>query len=420
MKELLKKTVLDNGVRIITTNMPHLRSVSMGVWVNAGARDESVQQNGLSHLVEHMIFKGTKKRSAFDIAKEFDSIGGHTNAFTSFETTCYHAKVMDIHLNSMVQILSDIFLNSVFDSGEVERELPVILQEINIMEDSPEDHIHLLSSKNFWGNHPLGRSIIGTKENVMSFDADTIEEFFHLFYQPDRIVISAAGNIDHDDFCKLAAKGFEHIKAGVGFPERTEPKQRSQIQTHRKDLEQAHICICMNGPSNTSPDSYVFNIMNTIIGGNMSSRLFQEIREQKSLAYSVYSFLMSYVDTGMFGIYAGVAPETTNQTIDLILEHVRKLKKARVSASELEAAKQYAKSGIMLEAESNDNQMMRAAQSEIDFNRHVHISEVIDQIDHVTEGQILELAQNIFDSHELSLTLLGPVPDEKAFEGLLL
>ena len=415
----VNKTVLDNGVRIVTKKMPHVRSVSMGVWVNAGARDESPEDNGLSHLIEHMIFKGTARRTAYQIAKEFDAIGGLTNAFTSLESTCYHAKVMDTHLAQMVDILSDILLNSVFDGREIDRERPVILQEIGMVEDSPDEYVHVLSGSNFWGDHPLGRSILGTRENVLRFNADSVKRFFSRFYQPDRIVISAAGNLDHDHFIKLAAKEFENIPPGKGLPRRVTPTGHARVEIHSRDIEQAHLCLMTTGLSITDPRRYVLSLMNTLLGGNMSSRLFQEIRERRGLAYAVYSFISSFVDTGMFGIYAGVAPENVDETIEPILKELRRLKSTPVGAAELRDAKEYTKGSLLLASESNENQMVRLAQNEIHFGRFTPIDEILDRIDQVTAEDILELATSLFQSGQLALTILGPVKNRKALgEGL--
>ena len=407
----VNNTTLDNGVRIITKKMPYVRSVSMGVWLNAGSRDEADEENGLSHLIEHMIFKGTRRRSAYQIAKEFDAIGGHTNAFTSLENTCYHAKVMDTHLPQMVDILSDILMNSEFDGLELERERPVILQEIGMVEDNPDEYVHVLSGQNFWGDHPLGRSILGTRENIRNFDADTVKRFFSHFYQPDRIVISAAGNLEHDRFIRLAAKEFENIVPGNGFPDRVMPQECSKIDVHPRDIEQVHICLMTRGLPITHPRRYAFSLMNTILGGNMSSRLFQEIRERRGLAYAVYSFVTSYVDTGMFGVYAGVSPDKVNDTIDPILEELRRIKSTPISREELQEAKEYTKGSLLLTSESNENQMVRLAQNEIHYGRYKPMAEILDNIDQVTPDDILDLASDLFQSGNLGMTVLGPVDD---------
>ncbi len=413
------KTTLKNGIRILTKKMPHVRSVSMGVWVNVGARDETSLESGLSHFIEHMIFKGTTRRTAFQIAREFDAIGGHTNAFTAMENTCYHARVVDTHLDTMVDILSDIFLNTVKEEKEVENERPVIFQEIGMVEDSPEEYIHVLSGNTFWGDHPLGRSILGTRENVISFDAKAIKSFFCRFYQPDSIVISVAGNVDHDRFADLAGSVFESVRPGNGVPGRTSPHPASLVAVHRRELEQAHICIETGGLSITDPRRYAFSLMNTILGGNMSSRLFQEIREQRGLAYSVYSFASSYVDTGLFGVYAGVDPKKTRETVELILNEMQRLKKTLVDPAELRDAKECTKGCLMLASESTDNQMIRLAQSEMHFGRYIPLDDVVQKIEAVTEDDILELSQTLFQQDQLALTLLGPLEDKKMYEDIL-
>ena len=419
MDAQIDKTVLKNGIRILTRKMPHTRSVSMGVWVNVGARDENPAESGLSHFIEHMIFKGTRQRSAYQIAKEFDAIGGHTNAFTTMENTCYHAKVMDTHTHTMVEILSDIFLNSVFDPGEIEKERPVILQEIRMVDESPDEYVHLLSGKNFWGDNPLGRSILGNPENIIRFDADLIKTYFHRLYQPDRIIISTAGNVEHTDIIDRVGPLFESIKPGNGIAERITPLSRSIVDLNHKDLEQVHICLGAPGLSITDPRRYAYSLLNTILGGNMSSRLFQEIREKRGLAYTVYAFITSHVDTGMFGIYLAVDPARAVEATDLVLNEIHKLSAAPVTATELRGAVEYTKGSLLLASESNDNQMVRSAQNEIHFNRIIRLPEVIKKIESVTAEEILELSRSLFEKDRMSLTLLGPVKDRKPFEDML-
>ena len=419
MNNGISKTVLTNGIRVITKKMPHFRSVSMGVWVNVGGRDESSSQSGMSHFIEHMIFKGTQKRTAFQIAKEFDAIGGQTNAFTSAENTCYHAKVMDTHMETMVDILSDIFLNSVFDEREVENERAVILQEIGMSEDSPDEYIHILSGMNFWSGNSLGRSVLGNRENVNRFDSDCIKQFFHRYYQPDRIVVSVAGNVEHNHFMDIAGPSFESIRPDEPFPERAVPDEKCEINLHHKNIEQVHICLGTKGISITDPRRFTFSLMNTILGGNMSSRLFQEIREKRGLAYSVYSYVSSFVDTGMFGAYAGVSPANTKQSIRLILKELSKIKEKRVDSNELHYAKEFTKGNLMLALESNDNQMVRMAQNETHFGRYITLEEIIANIDAVTEADILHLAENLFQNNHYALTLLGPVDDKQQFDDIL-
>ncbi len=419
MEHDISKSVLSNGIKVITNKMPHLRSVSMGVWVNAGGRDESVFESGMSHFIEHMIFKGTQKRTAFQIAKEFDAIGGQTNAFTSTENTCYHAKVMDTHMETMVDILSDIFLNSVFDEREVENERAVILQEIGMAEDSPDEYIHILSGMNFWSGDSLGRSVLGNRENVTSFDSDGIKRFFLRYYQPERIVVSVAGNLDHNHFMDIAGPSFESIRPGDPFPERTVPDEQCNINLHYKNLEQVHFCLGTKGMSITDPRRFAYSLMNTILGGNMSSRLFQEIREKRGLAYSVFSYVSSFADTGMFGTYAGVSPANIKQSVQLILKEISKIKEMRVDSSELHYAKEFIKGNLMIASESNDNQMVRMAQNETHYGRYVPLEEIINNVETVTEDDILHLAESLFQDNRFALTLLGPIDDKHLFDDIL-
>jgi predicted Zn-dependent peptidase len=420
MDETVAKTTLANGVRIVTKNMPYARSVSMGVWVNVGARDESALECGLSHFIEHMIFKGTRKRNAYEIAKEFDAIGGHTNAFTTMENTCYYARVIDSQTETLVDILADIFVNSVFDPLEVDKERPVILQEIGMVEDNPEEYVHVLSSQNFWGENPLGRSILGTPENIVRFDARTIRNFFHRLYQPDRIVISAAGNIDHKRLVDLVGPIFETIRPRDGFPQRIMPQGRSVVALNQRNLEQIHICLSAPGISITDPRRYTCSLLNTVLGGNMSSRLFQEVRERRGLAYSVYSFLSSHVDTGMFGFYMGVDPKRARETIRLVLQEIDRIKQEPVASSELKGAKEYTKGSLLLASESADNQMVRCAQNEIHFEEDITLETIIENIEAVTADDILHAANELFSRDQMALTLLGPAEDDqKAFEELL-
>ena len=410
-KPTARKTVLDNGVRILTYQMPHVRSVSMGIWVDAGARDESPPENGLCHLIEHMLFKGTPSRSALQIAKAFDAIGGQSNAFTSMENTCCHARVMDTHLTTMVEILCDIFLNSCFHPDEFEKERPVILQEMRMVEDNPDDYVHVLLARAFWGGQPLGQTILGTPENLLRFDARAIKRFFHKFNQPDRIVVSAAGNVDHDPFVDLVAPAFETIARVDALPGRTSASADGQTLLSHRDIEQAHITIGVKGLATTDRRRYTLNLLNTIFGGNMSSRLFQEIRERRGLAYSVYSFISSHVDAGMFGAYAAVEPGHIQETVRLMVKGMRDLRETPVDESEIRDAREYAKGSLMLASESVDNQMARLAQNELNLGRFVPLSEVMDGIHRVTPADIRDLADELFRPDPAALAILGPVTD---------
>lgn len=391
----------------------------MGVWVNVGARDESPEEGGLSHFIEHMIFKGTTRRNAFQIAKEFDAIGGQTNAFTAAETTCYHARVLDSHIDTMVDILSDIFLNSTFDPDEMERERLVITQEIEMVEDSPEEFIHVLSENAHWGDHPLGRPISGSRANVLGFTSRSLVDFFHRFYQPDRIIISAAGNLDHDRLVAMMSPAFEKVRPGNGFPVRKAPVGKTGVFLNPKDLGQVQICLATKGLPITDNRRFAAALMNTLLGGNMSSRLFQEIRERRGLAYSVYSFVSSYVDNGMTGIYVATHPDQAAACVELILRELDRLKSETVDPAELSDAKEFTRAGLLMAAESVDSQMVRLAQSEIHFGKYIPTDTLLKKVSAVTADEIQSLARDVFRRTPMTLTLLGPVADPAPFEALL-
>ncbi len=402
---------MPNGVRVVTAQMPHLSSVSMGIWVNVGARDEAAAESGLSHLIEHMIFKGTARRSAYQIAKAFDAIGGQTNAFTSPESTCYHAKVLDSHLAPMVDILVDIFFNSLFDEEEFQREREVVLQEIRMIEDSPEELAHTLACAAFWGDHPLGRSILGTPETLGRFDAGCIRDFFHRTYQPARVVIAAAGNLVHERLVEMLTPAFAGMTGGTGPAPRQAPPTCSGVVVHPRAIEQVHLCLTGPGLCISDERRYALSLLNAILGGNMSSRLFQTLREQMGLAYTVYSFVSAYQDSGMLGVYAAVAPEDSAETVRRILEQMRRLADTPVSPQRLEEAKQYTRGSLMLAAENNDHQMTRLAQNEIYLGRYTPMEEVLRRIEAVSAADVQDLARMLWAPGGLALTLLGPVPE---------
>lgn len=418
-EDSIEKTVLSNGVRILSQQMPHVQSVSMGVWVGVGSRDETDAENGLSHFIEHMIFKGTRKRSAYEIAKAFDAIGGYTNAFTSMENTCYHAKVMTNHLDTMTEILTDIFLNSLFDAEEIEKERPVIFQEIGMQEDTPDEYIHQLAAEAFWGKDPLGRSILGTRENILQFDTNAIRSFFENRYRPDRIVVTAVGHIDHQRLVDLVRPSFETIQPGTPLPDRNTPQGHFHVGLFPKDLEQVHICLNARGISTTDPRRYASSLMNTLLGGNMSSRLFQEIREQRGLAYSVYSFVSAFMDAGMVGAYAGVDPDRAIETVDLMLKTMDSLTGRPVTDEELQHAKEFTKGNLLMASESTENQMVRLAQGEFHFGRYTPLQEILDGIDRVTPADIRNFAAETFVRNQMTLTLHGPVADISPFEQIM-
>ncbi len=419
MQDPTTKTTLENGVRVLSRNMPHVRSVSVGIWVNVGARDESRDESGACHFIEHMLFKGTETRSAFDIATQMDSIGGQSNAFTTMEYTCYHGLVLDSHLARLTDILSDIFLHSVFDPAEVERELGVILQEVCMLEDTPEDFLHLLSGRSFYSDHPLGRSILGAEENLKRLDAARLKAHLARWYQPDRIVVAAAGNLTHEQIMDLMAPGFGGIAPGAPLPERTLPGPANTVLVETRDLEQAHLCLAAPGLSGTDSRRYAWAIANVILGGNMSSRLFQEIRERRGLAYSVYSFAPSFLDCGMLGVYAAVNPECVDEALAVIGRELVRLREEPVTPEELAGAKEYIKGSVYLSAESSENQMLRLAQNEVQFGRYIPLSEAAKRVDAVTAHQVQELAAELIRPGSLALAMVGPVDDTRDYSSFL-
>lgn len=381
----------------------------MGIWLNVGSRDEQDNESGLTHFIEHMLFKGTEKRSAQEIAKQLDAVGGMSNAFTSKENTCFHAKVLDTHLPLVVEILSDIFLHSVFDHAEVEREREVILQEINMVEDSPDEYVHILFHQTFWDGNPLARPIFGSIQTVQSFTRDMILGYLNRGYHPDRIVLSAAGNVNHKEFLELVEPAFSNIERHPHTLNRKAPKINSSVDLYPRDLEQIHLCLGARGTSLVEKKRYSCSILNVILGGSMSSRLFQEVRERRGLAYSIYSFLSSHTDAGMVGVYGAVRPDNIEETLDLIRHELRRFKDEPISDTELRAAKEHIKGGIYLAAENTDNRMSRLAKNEIIFERFVPYEEIEAGLEKVTVEDVQGLAQELFRPEVMSLALLGQV-----------
>ncbi|MFC1884840.1 M16 family metallopeptidase [Thermodesulfobacteriota bacterium] len=409
---MYNKTVLDNGVKIISEKIPNLRSISLGIWVNAGSRDESEEENGISHFIEHMIFRGTDHRSGLDIAKELDAIGGLSNAFTGKENTCFYARVLDENLVKLSDILSDIFLRSKFDFTDVERERQVVLQEIAMVEDNPEDNIHVMLNRNFWHNHPIGMPILGTEENVSRLGRANIEKYIKKFYVPEKILIVAAGNVEHKELVCCFEPLFGIIEKSETEYKRTAPETRGRFSVHFKELEQAHICLGGKAPSLRNSKRFACAVINTILGGNMSSRLFQEIREKNGLAYSVYSFLSSYLDSGLFGIYVGSDPSNVNPVLAIIQREIEKICRGDLTKQDLADAKENIVGGIYLGSESADSRMMRNAKNEFVFQRYVDYGELVSEIKKVTINDVVEVALEVFKSESITFVALGSLQEE--------
>ncbi|GAW65596.1 peptidase M16 [Geoanaerobacter pelophilus] len=406
---MIKKTTLNNGIRVITERIPYASSVSIGIWVANGSRHERRESNGVAHFIEHLLFKGTERRSSLDIAREIDSVGGVLNAFTSREYVCYYAKVLDKFLPKAVDLLTDIFLHSTFDPGEIEKERRVVLQEINMMEDTPDDLIHDLFHQHFWKGHPLGMSILGDAESVTGLSGDAIIAYKDRMYRSDDVIVTAAGNLTHDKLTALLEEYLHSVPSGNGRTESAPPVYERRIELIEKELEQIHVCLGLKGVQQSHPQRYDAFIMNAILGGSMSSRLFQEVREKSGLAYSVYSYIASHADAGSLVVYAGASPENQAELLEIMLREIGRFKKEPVPAEQLEGAREQLKGNLLLSLESSDNRMSRLAKNEIYFGTPLPLSEIMEGFDRVTAESIQTLAVDILDNSALTLVMLGRI-----------
>jgi predicted Zn-dependent peptidase len=406
---MIVREVLGNGLRLLTESMPHVRSISVGVWLTRGSRHEPEDWSGIAHFVEHMLFKGTATRSAEDIAQAIDSIGGQLDAFTAKEYASYYIKVLDEHLPLALDILSDIVLHPRFDVDDIEREKKVILEEIKMVEDTPDDLVHEMFTQNLWEGHPLGRPILGTRETVEALTRDALRDYFARVYTADNFVISAVGNLEHGRVRELVERAFggivrEHDPVG----DRT-PVVAPRFQVRSKDLEQSHICLGTSSYSQSHEDRYVSYVLNTLLGGSMSSRLFQNVREKRGLAYAVFSGLSAYRDAGALTIYAGCANEAVTEVIDLTVEELRQLKRDAAPPAELRRAKDHLKGSLMLSLENTASRMSHLARQEIYFDRQFGLDETLDGVERVTEQDVQRVAASLFCDGALAGTVLGPL-----------
>lgn len=403
----VQRTRLDNGIRVVTEQMPGVPSVTLGLWVENGSRHERPEQAGISHFLEHLFFKGTDRRSAADIAEEADAVGGVLNAFTGKEYTCYYGKVLCEHLAVIQDLLADIFLHSRFDPEEVERERTVVLQEISQVEDTPDDYVHDLFVMRYWPGHPLGFPVCGREETVSRFQQQDFLAFLAERYQPDRMIVAAAGNLEHQAVVDWVQRQFGHLYGTARDVNGAPPQPHRGVHYVEKPLEQVHLCLGTPGIAQTAEERYAAYLLNTALGGGMSSRLFQEIREKRGRAYSVYSFLSSYRDAGYVGIYVGTSPEWVAEVVDVILEELQRIKREGLTGRELERVKNQLKGNILLGLETSDNRMSRIAKNEIYFGYDISPAEVAARIDAATNDQIIELAGRLFREENMALTLLG-------------
>jgi len=404
---MYNKSVLDNGIRIISEEIKHVRSVSIGLWVQSGSRQENNNSNGVAHFLEHMLFKGTKKRTCLEIAQAVDSIGGVANAFTGKEATAYYIKIPDYHLPEAVSLLADIFQNSLFAVDEMAKEKAVIEQEINMVEDTPEDQIHDLFEEVFWGKNLLARTVLGTKKSLAGLDRDKLLAFYERNYKGENLIIAAAGNLKHKKIVARINSAFKKLKQQAVLNRVTVPETSARIFIKKKQLEQAHLLIGSLAPSAASPHRFTGLLLNTILGGSMSSRLFQEIREKRGFAYAISSFLVPYQDTGMIGIYAGTAEEKTPVVVKLIKDEMAKMAERQVSRKEIELARELIKGNFLLSMENTDNVMFRLAKNESCFGRNIAVPEGLAAVDAVTPRNIRKLAQELFKQGTVSLAAIG-------------
>ena len=406
----IKRHVLSNGLVVVTETMRHVRSVSVGVWVRNGSRRESSEQNGLAHFMEHMVFKGTERRSAESIAREMDSVGGMLDAFTSKEQICFNAKVLDDHLPIAFDIISDLCLRPLFDSDDVAKERQVVLEEIKMDLDNPESLLHEIFTRGFWPDHPLGRPILGTPDTVRQFSREALQTRFRQWFAPNHLLVTAAGNVPHEKVLELVEKEFGHMTCQDDLEQHAPPTTGAPLHIERKkDLEQVHLCIGVPSLPIAHERRFGIAVLNNLIGGGMSSRLFQNIREKRGLAYAVFSEITPYSDAGMFSVYAGTAKETIGEVLDLTLAEFRSMKESAVSEEELLRAKNHLKGSLMLSLESTSSRMSNLARQELYFGRFYSLDELLASIEAVTREELQTLAREFFRPEQISATVLGPV-----------
>jgi predicted Zn-dependent peptidase len=404
----IEVTTLRNGVRVITEQMPHVRSVSVGVWIGTGSRRETAEQNGISHFIEHMLFKGTTSRTAEEIARSVDSIGGNLDAFTAKELVCYNTKVLDEHLPIAFDVLSDLVLHPLFREEDIAKEKGVILEELKMEADSPDYMVHELFSANFWRDHPLGRPILGTRETVKKYDRDMINGYYRSTYSPSNMLITAAGNLRHDRLEQLARQCFENLEPVEAPIPQPAPATHARITLKNKaELEQVHLCMGVPCYPVAHEQRFACYVLNNLLGGGMSSRLFQNIRERQGLAYSVFSDLNPYRDTGCLSVYAGTSIESARKVVDSVLKEFRQLKEETIPADEVRRAKDHLKGSLMLSLESTSSRMSNLARQELYFQRFFTLDELVDRIEEVTADQVQDIARKFFKQEDVAITILG-------------
>ena len=413
MIDEVKSTKLPNGIAVLTEHMPGLRSVAAGIWVRRGSRHETAELNGICHFIEHAVFKGTRNRSARDIAVETDRLGGNLDAYTTHEMTGFATKVADTALSQAIDLLADLVAHPRFEQEDLEREQKVILEEMKMVEDTPDELLGELFNAAYFPNHPLGRPIEGTRETVATFDHKVTVAFHAREFSYSNFVVAAAGNVNHDRLVELVATAFDGCESGAGVrplavePGRPRPAAPILIE-QKSELEQAHLVLATPWPHAMAQDRYAASLLSSIIGGGTSSRLWQKIREERGLAYSVFSGLSAYRDAGNMTIYAGCAADAVEEVIDLCVEELRGMKRAPVPEAELRRAKDHLKGSLMLSLENTASRMSHLARQEIYFDRHFGLDETLTGVELVTETDVQRVAHDLFSNGSLAATVLGP------------
>lgn len=406
---MYQKTTLDNGLRILSESIPYMSSVSIGFFVGTGSRSESLPEQGVSHFIEHLMFKGTDKRSARDIAEEVDDVGGQLNAATDRENTCYYIKVLPEHLGLGLDILSDMLLHSKFAEADVEKERQVVLEEISLYEDSPDELIHDLHMNSLWPGHALGRNILGTRDSIGAMTREMILDYTRRHYMPDNIVVAAAGNLTHDQLVTQVRRFWDNVRGAAKVSADSTPMFASGRHLQEKEIEQIHICLGTPGVAHDDPRFYASHVLNTILGGGVSSRLFQHIREERGLAYSVCSYPSSFRDTGLFTIYTGVSPENCREVMDVIGSIIGDIRGNGVRPDELKRAKEQLKAGLLFSLESSSSRMSRLGRAEISSREYLSPEQLVAKVDAVMLQHLFDLAQPLFRHESTCLTALGPI-----------
>ncbi|MGB4607725.1 MAG: insulinase family protein [Tissierellia bacterium] len=404
---MIKKHTLDNGIRIVMEKIDYVRSASIGIWVNVGSNNENEETNGLSHFIEHMLFKGTKNRKANEIAEEIDSIGGQLNAFTSKECTCFYVKVLDENIKEAVDILSDMFFNPLFSQEEIDKEISVVIEEIKMYEDSPEDLVHDKLSEIIFNDSPMAYNILGTEKNLRTFTKEKVKRFMNENYSPSNTVISIAGNFDEEEFISRIEEKFKDWVNKAAENVHIESNYQRKVVGINKDLEQVHMCIGNKTFGRHDNNYHSLLVLNNLFGGTMSSRIFQEVREKKGLVYSIYSSVTNYSDTGIFSIYAGMGYEQAEDTLRTILKEMSNIKKGNITEEEFLRAKQQIKGNYILSLESTSSRMSAIGRRELLYNEILYPDEIIEAINKVEMKDVLNVAKDLFKTEDLSVTFTG-------------